>query len=484
VRHGLKIAGLFGLLLAIGGCTASYLRPDAKTGMGDDLTISIPGQADPTAVKQAEQEHPKILAAYGGAYVAPRLRKFISEMARRLVAASPIPTQSYRVTILNSPSVNAFALPGGFLYVTRGLLALANDSSELAAVIAHEMAHVTATHAEQRAVRQAGADIVKEVVADVLTGDNSVTLETSQLTLSQFNQNQEFEADQVGIKTIAAAGYDPYASARFLQSMRRYSDFQANKTGSGSTGDFLSSHPSTPKRIEAAVLAARALAPPGSGDVGRDSYLSAINGLVFGDDPQQGYAIDREFVHPELGFEFTVPEGFTIENSRSAVLARGPGNLVIRFDAIKVKSGISLSNYIRSGWVNGLQPDSIEETKFNGHKAATASAEADGWNYRIAIIRLGSENYRFLAASNRDSAQLDQILSLTANSFDRLSLVGKVLAKPLRIKVTRVSRATTPQAASREMVGIQRRQQLFEVLNGVASATPLAAGDKIKLVAN
>src|SRR5690606_37670163 len=130
---------------------------------------------------------------------------------------------SYTLTILNSPAINAFALPGGFIYVTRGLIALANDSSELAAVIAHEMAHVTAAHALARQDRLASVAIVDRV-ADVLGDDAAVeAAETARLTFAQFSQAQELEADAIGIATLAAAGLDPFAAARFLTSMGRFS---------------------------------------------------------------------------------------------------------------------------------------------------------------------------------------------------------------------------------------------------------------------
>ncbi|TIV62662.1 MAG: metalloprotease, partial [Mesorhizobium sp.] len=171
-----------------------------------------------------------------------------------LTVVSANPTQTYRITILNSPNVNAFALPGGYLYVTRGLLALANDSSELAAVIAHEMGHVTANHGLQRQQLEAEEGLATKVVSDVL-GDSptaKAALIRGKLKLAQFSRNQELQADAIGIKSIGEAGYDPYAAGRFLQSMSAYTDFRSVSGATDASLDFLATHPNTPQRIELA----------------------------------------------------------------------------------------------------------------------------------------------------------------------------------------------------------------------------------------
>src|SRR6185436_13940392 len=189
------------------------------------------------------------------------------------------PAQTYRITILNSPNVNAFALPGGYLYVTRGLLALANDSAELAAVIAHEMGHVTANHGLQRQQLEAEEELATKVVSDVLGQSPSAkaALIRGKLRLAQFSRNQELEADAIGIKTSGLAGYDPYAAARFLQSMADYSNFRSISGATDPSLDFLASHPNAPQRIELARAHARQFGQPGTGATDRDSFLAGID---------------------------------------------------------------------------------------------------------------------------------------------------------------------------------------------------------------
>src|SRR5689334_10492810 len=210
-----------------------------------------PAQADTTPA--AEREHKRILAAYGGVYQDAKLEAMISQTVDRLVAASERPDLHYKVTLLNSPAVNAFALPTGQLYVTRGLIALANDDSELASVLAHEMGHVLAHHAELREEHAREAELVSRVVSDVVTDPaaGALALAKSKLALASFSRAQEFEADAIGVAIAARAGYDPYGAVRFLTAMEHNSRLKPEQSGAinPAAPDFLSSHPATPERI-------------------------------------------------------------------------------------------------------------------------------------------------------------------------------------------------------------------------------------------
>ncbi|MEM8664319.1 MAG: M48 family metalloprotease, partial [Pseudomonadota bacterium] len=279
-------------------------------------------------------EHERLVATYGGVYHNARMENAVHVLVGRLVAASEEPNRSILVTILNSPAINAFALPSGELYLTRGLITLANDDSELAAVIAHELAHVTADHARLRQ-RQARAAALAKRVSDVVA-DPTIKLETretAELSLAAFSQRQELEADAIGVRTLVKAGFDPFAAARFLQSMARYAALPALSAASSTDPDFLSSHPSTPARVAHAKRVARAAGAPGIGQRDRRNYLATLNGALYGDDPREGYVRGREFAHIKLGIAFTVPEGYALKNTSAAVLATDGQNTAIRFDA-------------------------------------------------------------------------------------------------------------------------------------------------------
>jgi predicted Zn-dependent protease len=245
---------------------------------------------DPRA-KVGAREHPRIVASYGGEYKDERTERLVARITGALTAVSENPNQSYRITILNSPAINAFALPGGYLYVTRGLLALADDASEVAAVLSHEMAHVTANHGIERQQREEAEVIASRVVSEVLSSDlaGKQALARGKLRLAAFSRNQELQADVIGVRMLGEAGYDPYAAARFLDAMAAYSRFSSVDPDSDQSLDFLSSHPSAPQRVDLARRHARAFGAERTvGDRGRDYYLAGIDGLLYGDSPQAG----------------------------------------------------------------------------------------------------------------------------------------------------------------------------------------------------
>jgi predicted Zn-dependent protease len=480
---GHAAAALLAAALALVGCADPF-------GAGTDaigptpLVATNAARIDPREVAIAEREHPKILASFGGTYEDREAEIAIARAVGRLVAASDEPWRSYRVTLLNSPAVNAFALPGGYVYVTRGLLALANDTSEVAAVIAHEMAHVTARHAFSRAERAEAAAVASRVVQNVVDDPNvqRVALASSQLSLARFSQIQELEADTLGIRMLVRAGYDPYSAARFLTSMARYAAWKTALPADGdASADFLSSHPSTPERISQAVAAAGATGVPG-GDRDRDAFLRHVNGLMFGDDPVEGYVRGREFLHAKLGLGFLVPEGFQIENTARAVLATDASGIALRFDAADVKKGGDLVGYLNSGWINGLIPDSVQTVTLNGLPAAVASAEARGYRYRVAVIRFGEQAFRFLFATKTPGARFDRTFQQTIATFRALSPDEQSGLKPLQLQVITVQPGDTVETLGRRMPMLDRPAVLFRVLNGLGPRDQVSVGDKVKIV--
>ena len=211
------------------------------------------------------------------------------------------------MTILNSGAVNAFALPTGQLYVTRGLIALASDTSELSSVLSHEMAHVLAKHASIREDQARQAAVVTRVVTDMGNDPDltALALAKTKLTMASFSRAQEFEADGIGVGISARAHFDPYGASRFLTAMERNAALKAGKTSLDPRAqDFLSSHPATPERVQNAQANARQYTSPEGGERDRETYLAAIDNIVYGEDPSEGFVRGRRFLHPKLGFTF------------------------------------------------------------------------------------------------------------------------------------------------------------------------------------
>ncbi|MBS9722328.1 M48 family metalloprotease [Tianweitania sp. BSSL-BM11] len=459
--------------------------PSLKSVRPSDNPVTVDNvQRNDRMAAVARAQHPRILATYGGEYSDPKLERMVAKAIGALTLDPENPAQTFRITILNSPNVNAFALPGGYLYVTRGLLALANDSAELAAVISHEMAHVTANHGLQRQQREAEEELASKVVSDVLGGDQNarMALIRNKLRMAQFSRNQELEADAIGIRALGRAGYDTFASPRFLQSMGAYADFRNVSGATDPSLDFLASHPNTPQRIELAQRHARQFGTPGTGSRDRDSFLAGIDGLLYGDTPEEGYVRGRTFLHPRLGVSFTVPEGFTIDNSAEAVTATGPGDVAVRFDGVTIDRNTTLANYLRSGWVAGLDDSSVRETTVNGSEAANAKAKVDGWQFDVTVMRAGDQVYRLLTAAPLASPALTIVADSVTASFQVLTPEQKAALKPLRVRVAVVRPGDTLASLATQMQGVDRKLDLFRLLNALPPGATPAPGDKVKII--
>lgn len=485
LRH-MRLAAAVATMAVLSGCMfnpADSLSENAFQPSNNPVTVDTVSRNDRLA-ELAKGQHPRILATYGGEYSDPKLERMVAKVVGNLTAESDNPAQTYRITILNSPNVNAFALPGGYLYVTRGLLALANDSAELAAVIAHEMGHVTANHGLQRQQKEAEEVLATKVVSDVL-GDSQAAkaaLVRGKLRLAQFSRNQELEADAIGIRHSSRSGYDPFAASRFLQSMAAYSDLRSVTGAADASLDFLASHPNAPQRIELAQAHARQSGVTGTGARDRDSFLAGIDGLLFGDTADEGYVRGNTFLHPRLGISFSVPTGFVIDNSAAAVTATGPGETAIRFDGVAIDPKVPLVDYVRSGWVAGLDPSSVRAETINGNEAAVARARADGWQFDIVVIRAGGQVYRLLTAAPSASTALDGIARSVSSSFRVLTPAEKAALKPLRIRVVTVRPGDTVGSLAASMVGVDRKLDLFRVLNALGPGASVSAGQKVKIV--
>ncbi len=435
----------------------------------------------------AEREHERILSSYGGAYDDPKLEALIGKTVERLVAASDRPDQGYKVTILNSGAVNAFALPTGQLYVTRGLIALASDTSELSSVLSHEMAHVLAKHASIREDQARQAAVVTRVVTDMGNDPDltALALAKTKLTMASFSRQQEFEADGIGVGISARAHFDPYGASRFLTSMERNAALKAGKASSldPRAQDFLSSHPATPERVQNAQVSARQYTSPEGGERDRETYLAAIDNIVYGEDPSEGFVRGRRFLHPKLGFTFAAPDTFTLDNTAQAVIGvREGGSQAMRFDVVRVPAEQTLGEYLNSGWMENVDKGSTEDLTINGFPAASATAHGDQWQFKVYALRFGSDVYRFIFATRQRSTESDRNARETVNSFRRLTLEEIQAARPLRIKVITVQPGDTVESLSHRMGGVDHPAERFRILNGLDAHAQVKARDRVKIV--
>ncbi len=478
LHYGTALAAL---LLA--GCS-SIGGPgvNVSTMSGQNAPV-VTDAGDPEDEAIGAREHPRIVASYGGVYQDRQAEIVLARIVGRLLAASGQPNTKFQVTILDTPEVNAFALPGGYVYVTRGILALASDTSEVAAVLAHEIAHVTLRHARARTNRVRTSAIVDKVVTGVFGGD----IETDQssnrarVNLAAFSQQQELAADKEGIKIAGQAGYDPHAAARFLGAMSRFATFSAGDADQDD--DFLSSHPSTPDRIQKAMEVARAsFGAPGLGETDRAGYMAGIEGLAFGDSPAQGAIVGKRFVHPGLMFTFTVPENYTLQSTKGAVVGVAGDGEAVRFDSADVPETMALTDYLKSGWIAGLRPDTVKREEHNGIEMASGVAATEQWNFRVSVMRMGGTVYRFIFAARFDTPQFARGAEQTLRSFRRATDRDVASIKKLSIRTVTAGPVDTADSLARRMSGLSRGTELFYIINNLYPGDPVTPGAKYKIV--
>jgi predicted Zn-dependent protease len=483
-RRVWAVAALLCAPVALAGC-GDMNRLQLSTAVAPPTAPAKPNRSVSTT-PASEREHDRILTSYGGIYDDPKLEALVTRTVDRLVAASDRPEQAYKITILNSGAVNAFALPTGQLYVTRGLIALASDTSELSSVLSHEMAHVLSKHAAMREDQARQAAIAARVVTEMGNDPEitAFTLAKGKLTMANFSREQELQADDMGVAISAHAHFDPYGASRFLTSMERNAELKAGRSSLDPRAqDFLSSHPATPERVARARTSARQYTSPENAERDREDYLGTIDNMVYGEDPSEGFVRGRRFLHPKLGFTFQAPDNFTLDNTAQAVIGvREGGAQAMRFDVVRVPGEQTLGDYLNSGWMEGVEKASTEDITINGFPAASAIAKGDQWQFKVYALRFGSDVYRFIFASRQKTQESERNARETVNSFRRLSLDEVQAARPLRIKIITVQPGDTVESLAHRMAGVDHPTERFRILNGLDARAQVKVRDKVKIV--
>jgi predicted Zn-dependent protease len=352
--------------------------------------------------------------------------------------------------------------------------------------MSHEMAHVIARHAATREEQARKTTELISSVNDALSDSQvgAMALARSKITLARFSRSQEFEADGIGVKIAARSGFDPFGASRLLASMGRNAELRAaSRGGDLHSTDLLSSHPATPERVKNAETSARQFAAAGSAERDKAAYLESIDGMIYGEDPVDGFVRGRRFLHPKLGFTFMAPDGFVLDNTAQAVLGMKEGaGQALRLDVVKVSAEQSLIEYLNSGWIENIENGSVEELSVNGFPAATATAIGNQWAFRLYVVRFGSEVYRFIFAAKNRTPETDRTFRESIQTFRRLSSQEIRSTKPLHLKIVTVQPGDTVETLAMNMALLDRQIERFRVLNGLGSDEQLKAGELVKII--
>lgn len=463
------------------------------TGMSN-----IPSASTPITQSEAQmgaEAHPQLLAEFGGAMTGPQAQ-YVQQVGKNIAVQSGLGNaqSDFRVTLLNSSVNNAFAIPGGYVYTTRQLVTLMNNEAELAGVLGHEVGHVAARHSQRRQARAQQNTLLGAagaILSGILLGDSGIGqqisqgfLQGSQMLTLRFSRDQELQADELGIQYLNRAGYDPNAMATVLASLAAQNALDASLQGrdDATVPEWASTHPDPASRVQTALQKAAG----GTGVTNRDTFLTRIDGLVYGDDPEQGIIEGRQFIHPVFRLSFTAPQGFYMVNGTSAVSINGQsgqGQLSTgQYDG-------NLGNYIRGvfqalGGQQTLAPSSLQQTTVNGIPAAYGTARVNSGNGQVDVVVFAYEfsNNQAFHFATISQAGRSGVFTPMFNSMRRISQAEANQVVPRQIDVVTVRSGDTISSLASRMAFDNAKEQRFRVLNGLGSGDALQAGQKVKIV--
>jgi predicted Zn-dependent protease len=483
--------------LALIAATAVLVLPTLSTAEAQTQQLNYLNQRD---IQEAARQHPEVLAEFGGAETGPRAA-YVEGIGRRVAAYSGTANagQVYRFTTLNSAVENAFAVPGGYVYITRQLMGIMNDEAELAFVVGHETGHIAANHHQRRKSAQQSSAVwgVLGAVLGAVVGNNAFgglisqsAQQFSKMRLLSFSRDQEYQADVLGIRYLTAAGYDPNAGATMLGQLTRVAALEARLQGnrSRSTPEWASTHPLSENRMAQAGQLSRQTGRAGQGLRNRDPFLAQLEGVMVDDDPAQGVIDGRSFTHPDLGMQFIVPTGYLMQNGTRAVTIQGSGAQA-QFSGGRYTGNID--NYIyevlrdlTEGKVQ-LQMGQIQRTTINGIPASYVTARANSSSGAVDVGVFAYQwdrdtMYHFVTLT-RGGYGLQPFASMF-NSLRRISPSEAAAIRPKVIDVVTVQRGDTIQGLASRMAYRDFQLERFLALNGLNANSPLAPGQKVKLV--
>lgn len=464
-----RIFPLLVLLILAGACTPESNPPQTSVAG----TAGMP--------REIEKE-------VGPAYQSPALQAMVNRVGQKLVTSSGL-SGSYRFYVLDQPVANAHALSSGYVFVTRGLLALMDDEAELAAAMGHELGHIALRHAAQREQARKG---VLDSAVDAALKSGSMTVGRSVareglMQLRRYSRDQELEADRVGLGYITRAGYRGDAMITLIDKLRRQArleDQLMGDTGGGGEAperSALSTHPAPDERL--AALRASAAAQP-SGESNRPGYLKTIDGMSVDDAPEEGFVRGSTFLHPTMQFAFDLPRDFKLFNDHDGVIAVGRDRSMMYFSCKTGRVAGRLDDWMRDQLKP--TPTDIEETQIGGQEAAIGArprgSDTGLGQIRYVVIRRddGICYFNLLAEGPDRDRRIETMVSAT-RTFRPLSMAEAANIRPYRLQVIPTA-GTSPSAVAARLPYSDLKMERLLTLNGVDDGAALMSKPEIKTV--
>ncbi len=477
--QGLGLAASACALLAaaaLAGCTSS-----PATG-GTDVTVSTPA-GDVTA---GSEEHREIVES-GQVYDDPELQAYVNKVGQRLVASSDMPDRQFTFTVLDTPMINAFAAPGGYIYVSRGLLPYLDSEAELAGVLGHEIGHVTARHHGRRQTASIANQVVA-VTAYILTGSSDVaeasTMYGTEL-ISGYGRDMELEADGLGAKYMHRSGYDVDALLEVigvLKDQEQYQRVRAKTSGKpvGTYHGLYATHPRNDQRLQTVIRAAEDLpldTPVENPEVPGE-FRRHVQGLVWGESAQ-GQRADDRYYHNKLAFTFEQPEGWTVQAGARAVVASAPDGSATMTLSLRRRDPAATPQSVLEGSASGDlgAGKALEQAGLRGY---TAVASSGGTSMRLAVIDYNNLSYLFEGRAE-DFAAVDGALLGIIESFRPMDPRERQTGTPRYVQYIQVPRGATMESLAAS-VRIPDAENQLRLLNGLYPRGEPRTGDWIKII--
>jgi predicted Zn-dependent protease len=465
-------AGLLALPLVVMACAINPVTGDRQLALiSESQEIAMGQEYDPQIVAQM------------GLYPDSSLQQYVRGLGMPMARASERPDLPWTFRVLDDPLVNAFAVPGGFIYLTRGILAHMGSEAELVGILGHEIGHVTARHSVNQMSRQQLAQLglgVGMILRPELQQFGDLAGAGLGLLFLKYGRDAEYQSDDLGVRYMTEAGYDP----RQLASVFRTLSAMSGDGEGGRPPEWASTHP-FPENREDRVLASVSAAEVAGLRVGRDEFVQRLDGIIFGENPREGFFRDNVFLHPELAFRLDFPSGWRTQNTKSAVMGMsGEQDTAVQLDLAPQGSASAARDAFLSS--EGLQPGERWNGAVNGLPGAWAefSVAQEGGNLRgvAGFVEYGGRVYRLLGYGTPDGWQArGGSVRSSLESFQRVTDQGILGVQPRRLEIVRLPSAMDFQEFLRRYPSTEE-PGVVALINSVGSGERLEAGRLMKRV--
>ncbi len=439
-------------------------------------------------IQLGEQSDQEIIRAYG-LYHDPPLETYLGDLGARLVAVSHRPKLKFHFRLLDSPVINAFAVPGGYVYITRGILAYLNSEAELAGVMGHEIGHVTARHSAKQITKaqlaQLGLGLGSLLSQQFRKYASFAQFGVSMLFL-KFSRDNERQSDELGVEYASKIGYDARQMANFFLTLQRMQPGTA-----GALPDWFSTHPNPADRVATIRKLARkwqqTLNPAGPWKINRDLYLRKIDGLVFGEDPRQGFVEKQVFYHPELRFQFPVPPDWKVLNTPTQVQMQSPEKkALIIFTLSQAKTPVEAAEkFVKETGAVVVSSATRQVNGFSAYRLVANLVSEDGTISTLSyFIQKDERVFLFVGvADEQDFPAFQPRFENTMTRFRLLRDPRKINVKPDRIRIRTVPRRANLKAVLLSF-GVTSPKELEQMalLNGKELNDTVEKGELVKVV--